>query len=538
MPPKVSTITNVIAHDGLVNSICVGDRTSMVYATGGADKVLNLWSLTSNTPRITFGPFASFFTSCKFNYLEDKILCGNNGGTVMLFELEDMKCESTWSAHRSAVNSVVFHPERENLLFSCGYDGKLSILSTSQRLPVNSFSLHKGSANCVSVSGDGRYAATCGDDKTVRIYDVVASKQIVKFSSHTERVKSVQFHPKYPILASSGEDRSVRFYDLETNKEIPVSFPLDTKPVDVIRFFPNEPILLSISSDNMRLFGWNPAEFYDQCPLGFDSVHDCSIVDDTIMIASSSKEKALIHKVKINTFKPFSLKSVKSLPSFEAQENPKVSRVPTPKLIDYSALSKAPDNEPEEDNIRQSSRGKIARAKSVESEDAPNTSEVYAYFRNDRAPFMSHMNERYSRFARLYHEIQSLGIIGAFEKCRQTNDCLEELLMLVNKKPSMLTLDLAVHVLEVTVVLFKNLPEVCVSTIEIVMEAFGKLAYATLQMQSKGVDVALDERKLKSELFVNAFKKAAPLLRSIGTGRSQVAKKAQELMNEWRALSK
>jgi len=94
MPPKLHQMQNAIAHEGQNNTMTLGQRTAQVFATGDDDRFVFLWSIGNNDPRPNFGPFQSTVTSCCFSADEEHILCGNNGGTVMLFDLNENRCAS------------------------------------------------------------------------------------------------------------------------------------------------------------------------------------------------------------------------------------------------------------------------------------------------------------------------------------------------------------------------------------------------------------------------------------------------------------
>jgi WD40 repeat protein len=68
----------------------------------------------------------------------------------------------------------------------------------------------------VAFSADGRYVASGGHDRQIRIWDVASRARLHQFAGHTQRVRSVAFHPYLPLLASAGEDRTIRLWNLAT----------------------------------------------------------------------------------------------------------------------------------------------------------------------------------------------------------------------------------------------------------------------------------------------------------------------------------
>ena len=590
MPPKFQQISSIIAHEADVNCVSIGRRTGKVYASGGEDRLLNLWQIGGKSPIITFGPFQSSLTTCTFSDNEDKILAGNNGGTVMLFNLNEQRNEATWSAHRSAVNDVCFHTQNKSLIVTCGYDGKVNLLSKQQRHPVQWFANHKGPANTVDISPDGRFIATGGDDKTVRIFDLDMGKEISKFSTHSDRVTCVRFHPSEPILCSCSDDRSLKFYDLEMNKEIDVSYPLDSQSVSLVRFAPNDPCLCSLSQDCLKIVGWEPATVFQKIPFGFPNPRDLAVVYDTIFVASTTKDRVIIQKMKTTGVKPFSSVSLnadnKQSKVFDYEPQTR-SRGSTPRLLDMNEIPKAnksravsqkrPEStfdrfDDDDDFIPQSnkvngssSRGRLLRPGSVdttkEKEEQRSTrvlpqrfpqttskfvsaTSIYSDFRKERTPFMSAMNERYSKLARINEALDTLTLGELLKQIAESGKQATEILSIITMKQDSLTLEHASYIMQIATIVMNSNIELAVHTIETMLQSFGAFVKATLASgPSTGIDLAYDERKQRCQLFVAAFKQAAPALKQVASNSypdcdPDVCEAAQQILDQWKVFLK
>ena len=570
MPPRFQQISSTIAHEGEVNAVCIGSRTGSVYASGGEDRVLNLWTIGGKNPTLTFGPFQSSVTACKFSDREDKILAGNNGGTVMLFNLNEERNEATWSAHRSAVNDVCFHSQNNSLVLTCGYDGKVNLLSKQQRHPVQWYANHKGPANTIDISPDGRYVATGGDDKTVRIFDLTASKEIAKFSCHEEAVRCVRFHPTEPVLCSCSDDRSVRFFDLTMNKEIHVAFPLDTQSVPVIRFAQCDQAALSISQDCMKIMGWEPATVFQKVPFGFPNPKDLAVVDDTIIVASTNKDRVVIHKMKTTGIKPFSSypNERRRTPNFFDDEPKQKSRGSTPRLIDMDEMPKSKvratsqtrkgpiydDNDDDEGYqpiparvVKETRPGSVNPRKEISSamssaRSRTSMSTVYSDFRKERTPFMTTMNERYSKLARINDALDTLTLGEVLKQIAESGKQANEILGIIAMKPEILTLEYSAFIMQIATIVLNSNAELAIRTIETMMQSFGAFVRATLASKpTLGADLAYDERKQKCQAFVLAFKQAAPQLKKIATSNQydiDITETAKEILEQWKGFIK
>jgi WD40 repeat protein/serine/threonine protein kinase len=105
---------------------------------------------------------------------------------------------------------------------------------------------HTGEVKAVAFSGDGRTLATCGDDGSVRLWNL-ASRRYVKLLAW--RAQSVKFAPDGKTLAIiEGLSRAVRLWD-PTERRERVTFPLGTD-VNAVDFSPDGKLLATAYDDN------------------------------------------------------------------------------------------------------------------------------------------------------------------------------------------------------------------------------------------------------------------------------------------------
>jgi WD40 repeat protein len=95
--------------------------------------------------------------------------------------------------------------------------------------------------------GGGRLAS-CGEDQTVRIWDVVKGREERKFTGHTDTVYGVGFSPDGVWLASAGADRVVKIWDAATGAEVR-SLEGHRHSVHAVAFSPCGRYLASASRD-------------------------------------------------------------------------------------------------------------------------------------------------------------------------------------------------------------------------------------------------------------------------------------------------
>jgi WD40 repeat protein len=78
---------------------------------------------------------------------------------------------------------------------------------------------HDGEVVSLAFSPDSRTLASTGEDRTIKLWEVLTGKERLTLRGHTDKVLSVAFSPDGKTLASGGTDRSARVWDLAAGKE-------------------------------------------------------------------------------------------------------------------------------------------------------------------------------------------------------------------------------------------------------------------------------------------------------------------------------
>jgi WD40 repeat protein len=209
---------NAIAWSSVEDVILTGGKDRL----GVPNKSVKLWDINPNRPSrqlSLIGPTAAV-TSVAFSPGGKLALTGGGGQKrpdLRLWDVASGQQLAELTGHTDLIFRVAAGPGGKGA--SCGFDRTLRIWDLNGRKELHCIEL-PDRALCLAFSPDGALLASGGEDKIIRLWDLSNYQEAYQLTGHRADVLGVAFTPDGRRLVSASGDRSVRVWDLETRREV------------------------------------------------------------------------------------------------------------------------------------------------------------------------------------------------------------------------------------------------------------------------------------------------------------------------------
>lgn len=154
---------------------------------------------------------------------------------------------------------------------------------------------HCGSVWCVAADPLGRWIASGGMDKVVRIWDVKTLQEVLTLNGHTEMVNALAFSPDGKTLVSGGFDNTLRVWDLSREKPKQLAAFPHRHGVNRAAFSPDGKVLVSSSLFTIQVWAVTGQEFAKGDLLEAESgVSSLSFSPDGRLLAAASRGEVVL----------------------------------------------------------------------------------------------------------------------------------------------------------------------------------------------------------------------------------------------------
>jgi WD40 repeat protein len=261
----------VLPHPGMVHGLAYGPDGTWLVTACMADNRLRIWDVATARLRkeiaLPAGSLRTVIVRPDGRRLAASAYVAENLHHLHVFDVAS-------GTHLFSMPGSVraYSPDGRWLAVVNAEEDILVLLDAQTHETAARFRGHKEYIHSAAFSPDSRRLATCGADRTIRLWQIdpltfssspggeeeriVTNCQVLR--GHTDNVFAVAFHPDGTRLASAGRDRAVWLWDLERGEEV-ARLPGHTKLVFSLAFSPDGATLASGSEDNtVRLWDTAP----------------------------------------------------------------------------------------------------------------------------------------------------------------------------------------------------------------------------------------------------------------------------------------
>lgn len=134
-------------------------------------------------------------------------------------------------------------------LVTASNDKQIKLWSVANKKFITSFTGHTNWVRCARFSPNGKVIASCSDDRTFKLFDVMSGNIIESFSdSKGHGYQHLAWHPDGTLIAVGTTNNRVRIYDIR-NRNLIQMYDVHAAAVNQIDFHPSGNFMLSVSDD-------------------------------------------------------------------------------------------------------------------------------------------------------------------------------------------------------------------------------------------------------------------------------------------------
>jgi WD40 repeat protein len=216
---KLSELASFKRHEAGVRCLAVSTDGELV-GSGDEYGSLLIWKARNRELLGTLGGHKRGVQAICFS-IDGKLAASGDGeGTIRIWDLASLHEMVAVTGHRGAVTSLAFYPAKSHLI-SAGGDGRVALWKLADDQSGRSCELAKEcppsatEVNCLAIAPDGSKFLTGDAAGALAVWTLSTMQESSRFNAHQGAVRGVAISPLGGQALSCGDDGTVRRWDLE-----------------------------------------------------------------------------------------------------------------------------------------------------------------------------------------------------------------------------------------------------------------------------------------------------------------------------------
>ncbi|HIC19492.1 TPA: WD40 repeat domain-containing protein [Candidatus Poribacteria bacterium] len=236
---------------------------------------------------------------------DGKLLAVGTYQWLEIWDLQTRQTVKTFEDHADAVRSVMFLNGGDRVVAAGGSPSRFGELKfwllDDDSEPYQNIQIHADTIEAISVSPSGEKIVTASMDKTVILTNISFNGEKQILTQHVDRVLAADFRHDGKYFATAGADKTIKIWSAETYLVV-VSFDQNDGAVNTVRFGPDN-LIVSGSTDHV-VRSWRIIEsdrgirgILNRIYYGHNGpvyAVDCGVFNGQVIIVSGSADHSVI----------------------------------------------------------------------------------------------------------------------------------------------------------------------------------------------------------------------------------------------------